>query len=142
MSRGKSLKEALRDLQKGIFPSAWAQWPRNGAGPVTWHSSKLILTPRQPGSLNLYSARREYGATPRGMVSTLHPETHGDFCYSQKRQAYGSVSPALETPKVKSQGVRECQQEARARWFKAYAESRSEDARPSTSNTEIHTQWV
>lgn len=46
-------------------------------------------------------------------------------------QSRGSVSPALETPKQKCiQGVRECQQDARTRWFKAYAESRSDDARP------------
>ena len=81
--------------------------------------------------------------TPRGtMVSTLHPETHQDFYYSQKRQAYGLLAAwnVFSEPRIGVSGAgdaqtevypgRACQQDARTRWFKAYAESRSDDARP------------
>ncbi|CAJ1371428.1 unnamed protein product [Effrenium voratum] len=93
----------------------------------------------QPGSLRLELARRRADAspstavTPRGtLVSSLHPETHRDFHYSAKRQAYGSVSPRLCHDVLKQQvarGIRENQEDARSRWFKAFAETRNQEAR-------------
>ncbi|CAK9014809.1 unnamed protein product [Durusdinium trenchii] len=135
-SRDRDLPELTRSPLRPIpfGPVHVARWLEA----AKQRSTAMAAVPH-PGSLRLDSTRRRVfevpsprsQVTPRGtLVSALHPETHRDFHYSGKRQAYGSVSPLLENLKQSTaMGIRECQEDARNRWFKAYAEGRSEQAR-------------
>mmetsp|Transcript_22452 Transcript_22452/g.40528 ORF Transcript_22452/g.40528 Transcript_22452/m.40528 type:complete len:168 (-) Transcript_22452:192-695(-) len=67
-----------------------------------------------------------YGGT---LSSPLHPDTNKIFQYSGKRQALGGVLPLVrpaDQPTLRT--TKEMQDDARARWFKAYAISRQEEA--------------
>eukprot|EP00747_Dinoflagellata_sp_TGD_P170057 gnl/TRDRNA2_/TRDRNA2_200641_c0_seq1.p1 gnl/TRDRNA2_/TRDRNA2_200641_c0~~gnl/TRDRNA2_/TRDRNA2_200641_c0_seq1.p1 ORF type:complete len:208 (+),score=15.15 gnl/TRDRNA2_/TRDRNA2_200641_c0_seq1:80-625(+) len=69
------------------------------------------------------------------LVSTLHPPTNAVFQYSRKRQAYGTVAPhAVPAVKHVSGTTEEYAEEARKRWFKAYAEESQRQNSMSTSS--------
>eukprot|EP00930_Biecheleria_cincta_P054979 TRINITY_DN41352_c0_g1_i1.p1 TRINITY_DN41352_c0_g1~~TRINITY_DN41352_c0_g1_i1.p1 ORF type:complete len:186 (-),score=19.68 TRINITY_DN41352_c0_g1_i1:25-582(-) len=75
------------------------------------------------------SARTAWGT----LASPLHPETHGIFEYSAKRQAYGTVSPRFRPPvaheSIIKDGIKACQDDARKRWYRSFAENRHRESR-------------
>lgn len=67
----------------------------------------------------------------RGKLSSpLHPDTFQAFQYSRKRQAYGTVAPH-SVPPIRHQPPAEAaewEDEARKRWYKAFAAEREQGA--------------